>query len=81
MLSRFEPVLYIRRPGFDFRQVLGIFFFAIASSPALGPTQLPIQWVPNALPPGLEANHLSPSSIKVKNAWWYTSTPPFVFMA
>jgi len=25
--------------------------------------------------PGYEANHLSPSSAKVKSAWSYTSTP------
>jgi len=40
----------------------------------------PIQWVPGALFlvvkwPGYEANHLSPSSAKVKSAWSYTSTP------
>jgi hypothetical protein len=42
------------------------------SRPALGFTQLPIQWVPTALSlgvkrPGCEANHSPPSSIKVKN--------------
>jgi hypothetical protein len=31
--------------------------------------------------PRSEANYLSPSSAKVKNAWIYTSTPPYVCMA
>jgi hypothetical protein len=31
--------------------------------------------------PGREADHSSPSSAKVKNAWSYTSIPPCVFMA
>jgi hypothetical protein len=36
--------------GFDSRKGLGIFLFATAMSrTALGPTQLPIQWVPGAL--------------------------------
>jgi hypothetical protein len=49
----------------------GIFLFAIASRPALGPTRPPIQWVPEALylgkkRPGPEADHSPPSSAKVK---------------
>jgi hypothetical protein len=35
--------------GFESRQGLGIFLIATASRPALGPTQPPIQWVPDAL--------------------------------
>jgi hypothetical protein len=31
--------------------------------------------------PGREADHSPPSSAEVKNAWSYTSTPPYVFMA
>jgi hypothetical protein len=30
---------------------------------------------------GLKADHSPPSSADVKNAWIYTSTPPYVFMA
>jgi hypothetical protein len=30
---------------------------------------------------GREADHLLPSSAEVKNAWSYTSTPQYVFMA
>jgi len=52
---------------------------------ALGPTQPPIQWVTGALSlgvkrPGRKADHSLPSSTEVKNAWSYTSTPPYVFM-
>jgi len=31
--------------------------------------------------PGREADHLPPYSVEVKNAWSYTSTPPYIFMA
>jgi hypothetical protein len=31
--------------------------------------------------PGREADHLPPSSAEVKNAWSYTSTSQYVFMA
>jgi hypothetical protein len=59
---------------------MGIFLFTTAYRPALEPTQPPIQCVPgNFTPwvkrPGREADHLSPSSAKVKNEWSYTSTP------
>jgi hypothetical protein len=56
------------------------------SRPALGPTQPPIQWVPEVLTPGVkrldhEADHSLPSSAEVKNARSYTSTPQYVFVA
>jgi hypothetical protein len=72
--------------GFDSRRVLGIFLFTTVSRTALEPTQPRIQWVPGALSlgvkrPGCEADHSPPSSAEVKNAWSYTSTPQYVFMA
>jgi hypothetical protein len=56
-------------------------FFSSASTPALGPTQPPIQWVPGSLTlgvklPGREADHSPSSSAEVKNAFSHTSTPP-----
>jgi hypothetical protein len=56
------------------------------SGTALGPTQLPIQWVPEDLSlgikrPGREADHSPPSNAEVKNAWIYTSAPQYVFVA
>jgi hypothetical protein len=58
-----------------------IFLFTTAFRPALGPTQPPIQWLPEAVFlkvkwPGREADHSPLSSAEVKNAWSYTSTPP-----
>jgi hypothetical protein len=60
--------------------MIGIFLFATASKPPLGPTQPLIQSVPETLIPGVkrlrrEVEHLPPSSAEVKNAWTYTSTP------
>jgi hypothetical protein len=57
--------------GFDSRRRLGIFLFTTASRTALGPTQPPIQWVPEALSLGIkrlgrEADHSPPSSVEVK---------------
>jgi hypothetical protein len=51
--------------------------FAAASRSALGPTQPPVQWVPEALFPGVKrpgrkADHSPPSSDEVKNEWHYT---------
>jgi hypothetical protein len=49
-----------------------IFLFFSSSIPVLEPTQPPIQWVLEALPPGVkqsgrEADHSPPSSAEVKN--------------
>jgi hypothetical protein len=47
----------------------------------LGPTQLPIQWVPGALSPGVkrlgrEADHSPPTSAEVnKNVYLYIHSP------
>jgi hypothetical protein len=56
--------------GFESRQDLRIFLFTISSRSALGPTPLPIQWVPGALSLGVErpgreddhSHHLVPRS-------------------
>jgi hypothetical protein len=55
-------------------------------STASPPSQLPIQWVIGALSlgvkrPGLEADHSSPSSVEVKNAWSDTASPQYGSMA
>jgi len=54
--------------------------------PALRPTQPPVKWVLGALSlvvkrPRCEADHSPPSSVEVKNAWSYTLTPIYAFMA
>jgi hypothetical protein len=54
--------------------------FFISSTPALGPTEPPIQWVPGAASPGvkqsgLEADHSPPTIADVKKTWVYTSIP------
>jgi len=51
------------------------------SRPALGPTEPPIQWVPEALflelkQQGREIDHSRPSSAEVKECMELTSTPP-----
>jgi hypothetical protein len=65
---------------------LGTFLFTTVSRTVLGPTHRPIQWVPGSLSlamkrPVCEANHSPSSSAEVKNAWSYTATPQYVFMA
>jgi hypothetical protein len=57
--------------GFDSRRGLEIFLFTAASRTALGPTQPPIQWAPEALTlevkrPGRGADHSPPRSAEVK---------------
>jgi hypothetical protein len=49
-----------------------IFLYSIASRPVLGPTQPPIQGVPETISlevklPGSEFDHSSPSNTEVKN--------------
>jgi hypothetical protein len=56
------------------------------SRTALGPTQPPLRWAAGALSLGVkrserEADHSPPSIAEVKNAWSYTSTPQYAFMA
>jgi hypothetical protein len=49
-------------------------------------SQPPIQWVAGAVSlgvkrPGREAGHSPPYTAEVKNAWSYTSSPQYAFMA
>jgi hypothetical protein len=58
--------------GLDFRQGQDIFRFSVASRPALGPIQPPLQWLQAGLSPGIkrqkrEADHSHPSGVEVKN--------------
>jgi hypothetical protein len=66
------------RPGFDSRQGQQIVLFSTASSPSLGPTQPPIQWVPGGKRPVREADHSPQSSAEVKNGG---ALPPFPHMS
>jgi hypothetical protein len=57
--------------GFESRRRLGIFLFTTVSTPALGPTKPPIQWIPGTLSldvkrPGREADDSPQSSAEVK---------------
>jgi hypothetical protein len=66
------------------RVPVGLRIFS-ASRSALGSTQLPIQWLPGVLSPGVkrpgrEADHSPPASAEVKKMWIYISTPPYTFM-
>jgi hypothetical protein len=69
----------MRIMGYDYRElikaslsiIVGITIICITSRMALGPTQPPIQWVPEALSLGVkqlghEDDHSPPSSAKVK---------------
>jgi hypothetical protein len=62
------------------RTVVRFFLVTAGYTPALGPTQLPIHWVPGILSPGIKCpgrkvDHSPPSGSEFKNAWSYTSTP------
>jgi hypothetical protein len=77
------------RPRFSFRPagaVKEFFLFVTASSPAARPNRLQCSWVQGALSPGVkrpgcQADHSPPSSAEVKNAWSYTYTSQYIFMA
>jgi hypothetical protein len=55
------------------------FNFSVSSRPALGPTQLPIQWLPRVLSSvwrgrGVKLTTYLQLSVEVKKTWVYTST-------
>jgi hypothetical protein len=52
---------------FDSQQGHNVFLFSTASRPALGPTQLPLRWVPAVKRQGREAHYSPPTSDEVKN--------------
>lgn len=67
-------------PGFESRCRYKRFSSAKASTPDLGPTRPPIQWIPEIISwdkaAGCEGNHSSLPSAKDKNAWSYHPIPP-----
>jgi len=76
-------VTRLRAGSFPCRDKL--YLFTKKSRLALGCTQLPYQWLLEALSPGIkrpvrEVNHSPTSSAKVKNGWNYTSMPINAFM-
>jgi hypothetical protein len=59
--------------------------FSTSSRPVLGPTHPPIQWMPEAISPGVkrperEGDHSPPTSAKVNRTCIYTSIPTYAFM-
>jgi hypothetical protein len=78
--------LGVGRMEFDSRRGRDFFLFDKASRPTLGLTQPPIQWIPGVVfsrvkRPVRKANHSFPSSAEVKNAWSYSCTLPYIFIA
>jgi hypothetical protein len=62
------------------------FFFSTSPRLTLRPTQSPIKWVLEVLPPGVkrlvrEADHSPPTGAEIKETWIYASTSPHVIMA
>jgi hypothetical protein len=59
-------------------EVQELLLFSKKSIPTLGPTQLPIQWIPSSVRevnrPGSKLDILPPSSAEVMNEWSHTST-------
>jgi hypothetical protein len=84
-------VMYHWATGWDrrFQSQQGVGNFSLHHRVQTGSADHPlplIQYVPGALSvgikrPGREADHSPPSSADVKNAWSYTSTPQYAFMA
>jgi hypothetical protein len=65
---------------------MGVLLLVIASRTALGPNQLPIQWVPGANSPGIkrprrEAQHSPPSSVELGMTRIIPPLPQHVFTA
>jgi hypothetical protein len=57
------------------------FQFLVSSSPALWPTQSPVQWVPGVMRQRRNANNSPLSSTEEKKKWIRTSISPYVYHA
>jgi len=69
--------LWAAQAWFDSQFVQGFLFLtAITFRPSQMPIQPSMKWVLRALSMGYEADQSSPSSVRVKNTWSYTSTHP-----
>jgi hypothetical protein len=70
--------IYLREIGWDGVDWVDLaqdFLFSTSSTPALGPTHLPIKWVPGVKRPRREGDHSPPTTAEVKKIWNHTSTP------
>lgn len=47
----------------------------------LGPTRSPIRWLPGIMRPDSESDNSLPSTVEVKRAWRYISTPSCALIA
>jgi hypothetical protein len=84
--SRLCPTTSSFRYNGSLRHLNGRKHFFMSSRPAVGPTNPPIQWVPGSLSPGVkrpgdETDNSTSTNAAVKKTWFYTSTPPYAFMA
>jgi hypothetical protein len=66
LMSRDSSVSIATGYGLDRDSIPGGDWEFFSSTPALGPTQPPMQWVPGVNRPGREVNHSPPSSAEVK---------------
>jgi hypothetical protein len=69
--------------GVQFQAQARILLFATTSTTALDPTQPPMQWVLQAISPGirwLAHDHSPLYHSKAKNVWSNASTHPYIFM-
>jgi hypothetical protein len=82
IINRIRIVTRLQAGRFGVRIPAGaMYFFSKISRPALGPTLSPIQWVPEAVFPGVkrlgrEVDHSPPPGDELKNELSYTSTSP-----
>jgi hypothetical protein len=85
-IAPYTDGLWAGRSEFDSRKRQEISLYSTASSPALHPTQPPVQWVPGALSlglnwPGSEADQHTYMYCRGQGWWSCNFTPLYVFMA